>query len=193
MSKISSTLCAVVLALSGCGDSSHGAVKKVGLQQNGQGQPQRLEFVTKDQKQYSFPIKGYESGVVILRTGNQENPLRFYEAGPVHRFNVELNDFFVLTDPQTGITRVLQYFGIATGSRRLFFDDPARGGAFSVRYDSATRIASISVGTKQFKVVVESFSPFRLKADQNGDNLFRSDKVPIVTYSGSQIKEEDLR
>lgn len=189
MFKLTKTLCAVVLALAGCGDGSHGDAKRLSSQSSGS--TNRLDFLTKDQKQYSFQIKAYEAGIVIVGTSNREFPLRFYEAGPVHRRNIELNDYFVLTDPQTGLTRVMQYFGLST--RRLFFDDPARGGVFSVRYDPMTRIATIPVGTKQFKLTVESSNPFRLKVDQNGDSFFESDKVSIVTYGGSQIREEDLK
>lgn len=191
MSRITSTLCSIVLTLAGCGDGSHGAAKRIGSPGSQSPHP-RLDFVTKDQAHYSLDIRAYEAGVVVVEQGNRERPLRFYEAGPVHRRNVELNDYFVLTDSHTGITRIVQYVAISQGHRRLFFDDPARQ-LFSVRYDAMTRIAQIPVGTKQFKLTVEQSNPSRLATDQNGDAFFESDKVPIVTFSGRRIYEEELK
>ncbi|MBI4142096.1 hypothetical protein HY484_04175 [Candidatus Woesearchaeota archaeon] len=191
------TLCAIVLALNGCGDDKHYHVYPPAEKQNTTAEKtfpnkQTLDFTTKEGLQYTFDVQCFRNGVVVMQQNMMDGPLRFYETGPVtNNWGVEPGDYFVVTDTQNSYTHILKYVSIDDKRRIIDFEDLATG-SLTTTYSRNTREGQITIGALIFGFNVEDDTPYRLAIDQNADGLFDGTQAKIVKDNDSTISQETL-
>lgn len=210
--KLSKTLCSLVLALAGCAQSgssddvqvvggintgSNGVVSTATASVHEQSPVRRrVSFVSKEGFAHDLDILAFRRGVLLYENyGQVYRPLRFFEAGEVDNgYNIELNDFFVLTNESAGVSRILQYWmlGRSTYDQQVYLEDISEGLFKQVRYGSNFS-GVLVLGGHNFKFVVENDPPYRLRFDNNGDGIFNGDdEVPLLKIDGSKIHHSDL-
>ncbi|HLC72821.1 MAG TPA: hypothetical protein VJH37_04530 [Candidatus Nanoarchaeia archaeon] len=146
----------------------------------------RLEFTTPEDKLTNIP---FVSNVGSFKLGDNTKDLIIVEGSSTTDFNIDRNDYFVLTTANTknGKTYVLTYDSINSETNTITFTEiggSTRSATYTNGSGSILGEGTISLGIIAAKFYVEAASPNRLAIDLNGDNDVASDQMDIITKGG---------
>ena len=153
-----------------------------------------LSFKNKEGNIYRLPYLSNEGG--IFRFGDDEHDLIFVEGKVLlngNRIidfspNIGDEDYFVLSNPSTGITHIVKYDSIDTASNRILFDDLATGSKmFSYVEDTANSdilgTLYLDLGDSSYKVYIAENS-YKLAVDMYADGDIDSSEVTVYVRDG---------
>ncbi len=153
-------------------------------------QEYNLRFTNQDGQSFVVPFVSKQG---TFKLGNANQALVFVESAGDTTFNINLNDYFMLTNSndKQGKTYVLKYSTIDTTNHVLQFENLA-GGTLQVPYTVVTTtglagVATLRVGSINANVSIASNSGNQLAIDNNGNGLFASNAIDIVTKDGGII------
>ncbi len=150
----------------------------------------KLKFTNTEGLVYDAP---FVSNKGTFKLGDDDQDLVIVEGSSSTDFNVNLNDYFVLTDSntKTGTTRVLKYEFIDTTTNTLKFQDLSAGQK-SVQYGNSTVSgvlgeADLNIGPIKAKIYIQNGTNNSLAIALDGDDSVNGEAMDIVTKGGGII------
>lgn len=148
-----------------------------------------LVFKNKDGATISVPFISNKNGTFKL--GDEDQDLIIQEGSPTS-FNVDKNDYFVLTsrNDKTGSTYILKYDSIDINTNTTYFTDLATNTQKSMPVAISNESGvlgegTLSVGSISAKVIVSTATNNPIAVDLNGNNAVDGTSImDIVTYGG---------
>lgn len=139
----------------------------------------KLSFVNRKGRDVRVPFIDASD---TFRFGDDDHALVFIEATSSSSPNINVNDYFVLSDgtSDSAETSVLRYESYDSGGKLTFTE--LGSGVKSMPFDTAARDGTLTVGGSSFSVVVGSNGT--LAVDQNNDEVINGGEAVITVQGG---------
>ncbi len=173
MNQLKKTLCALLLAFTGCGE------RERTLQQPQKPSFQYLTVETKENLTYKLSLECLEDRVNMFITPRKRPKLHFYEE------EIAPQEYFVATDAY-GNTRIVEYSALQ--SNEIWFWDMSSFETTRVPYPADT-VLTLGDSPRTFYILPNG----NILVDQNGNGKIDGFQSPIVYKDGRVLLEEDLR
>ena len=186
------TLCALVLALAGCGSNSSTPQAIERSPRFPSGPYKQLDFVAKDGSEYNLDVES--DGVNIHVVDAQKKRLgkmHFKEATGFLDGNVEPGDYFVLNHYVTEKTHIVRYHGIDMSSSTVLLEDVSKQGQyFTANFVNGYMV--LGTDPRVYRFGVNLGQQNQIGVDQNA-NWNHAETVDITEASGRRITFDELR
>ncbi len=150
-----------------------------------------LQFTNREGIFYDMPYMTVEGTGGHLKFGDKDDDLWFCEAADTTTYQVTDGDFFVLSNcdgpaqDNTCYSHILRYDSIDTTNFRLTFTDLGTGKR-EVKFDNATREATIVEAGVPYTAFVDPLKPHNLSIDFNGNGNIVGD-CAYIGFMGDGI------